>query len=220
MKSEIFWITNFKNEEAAAGARALRLAQIHEKVGKHFGIKVAVAVSPVDVFRVASSVSIPVFSEHADPIDFGKFTGKISPQILKKSGAAGTILNHCENPLDFSVLSNSVACAQRAGLARVVCAENAEKITQLLALDIDYLAFEPPELIGSKDQSVASAAPKSIAQSVANARGIPLLVGAGISSPADVEISLKLGAKGFLVSSAVVKSADPEKKLMELFSAI
>ena len=81
------WITNFKNEELATGANAVKLAKIHEKVAQDTGVHIGVAVSPVDLFRVASEVSIPVFSEHIDPIDYGKFTGHILPQAVKKAGA-------------------------------------------------------------------------------------------------------------------------------------
>ncbi|MFA6361682.1 MAG: hypothetical protein WCX33_02655 [Candidatus Shapirobacteria bacterium] len=42
------------------------------------------------------------------------------------------------------------------------------------------------------------------------------MIGAGIHSKKDVEVSLKLGAKGILISSYIVKSNDPEKRLEEL----
>jgi len=45
---------------------------------------------------------------------------------------------------------------------------------------------------------------------------VPILVGAGIHSAEDVKVSLKLGAKGILISSYIVKSKNPEEKLMEL----
>jgi len=42
------------------------------------------------------------------------------------------------------------------------------------------------------------------------------LVGAGINSKKDVEISLKMGAKGILVASGVIKSKNPYESLKEL----
>ena len=45
---------------------------------------------------------------------------------------------------------------------------------------------------------------------------VPILVGAGIHSAEDVKVSLKLGAKGILISSYIVKSKNPEEKLTEL----
>ena len=209
------WITNFKNYEQSTGQNAVDLAKIHEKVARETGATIAIVVSPVDVYRVAKEVSIPVFSQHVDPIDYGKFTGHILPQAVKKAGAVGTLLNHSERRLDLETLKSAVTCAQKASLTRIVCAENPDEIEKLAELDPDFLAFEPPELIGSTGASVASAKPESIKKSVERSLGIPVLVGAGISSKKDVEISLQLGAKGFLVATAVVKAKDPEKALRE-----
>ncbi len=212
------WITNFKNEEGATGANAVALAQIHEKVAKETGAHIGVAVSPVDLFRVAHEVSIPVFSQHIDPIDYGKFTGHILPQAVKKAGAIGTLLNHSERRIDPEILKDSVACAQKSSLIRVVCAENPDEIEQFAEFDPDFLAFEPPELIGSTTASVSTENPESIAESVKKSRNIPVLVGAGINSVEDVKVALKLGASGFLVATAVVKAKDPEKALREFVS--
>jgi triosephosphate isomerase len=212
------WITNFKNYEGVIGINAVKLAKIHEKVAKQTGATICVAVGACDVFRVSQEVSIPIFSQHVDAIDFGKFTGHILPQNIKRSGAVGTLLNHSERRLDFEVLENTSSCAQKANLARIICAENPEEIEKFSELDPDFLALEPPELIGSTGKSVASENPASITESIKKARGIPLLVGAGINSVSDVEIALELGASGFLVATAITKSDDPEKALLEFVS--
>jgi triosephosphate isomerase len=212
------WITNFKNYERSTGHGAVELALIHEKVAKETGKSIAVVVSPLDVYRVSQAVSIPVFCSHVDPIEYGKFTGHILPGLVRKSGGVGTLLNHSERRIEFEVLDAACACAQKANLARIICAENPEEIEKFARLDPDFLAFEPPELIGATHASVASAKPHSIIESVKLARNIPLLVGAGVSSVKDVETSLKLGAKGFLVATAIIKAENPEKKLREFVS--
>ncbi|MDH3324403.1 MAG: triose-phosphate isomerase [Candidatus Peregrinibacteria bacterium] len=213
------WITNFKNEEAAIGSRALELAKIHEKVAKETGAQIGVAVSPVDLYRISQEVSIPVFAQHVDAIDYGKHSGFILPQAVKKAGAVGTLLNHSEHRTDPEILKNTVSCAQKASLIRIVCAENPEEVEQYAEFDPDMLAFEPPELIGSTTASVATDNPKSIAESVKVSRGIPVLVGAGINSKEDVRVSLDLGAQGFLVATAIVKAPDPEQALRDFVSA-
>ncbi len=217
MFSTPIFITNFKNYEAATGAKAIHMAKVHEEVAKELGVNIAVAVAAPDIYRVSQAVSIPVLAQHIDPIDYGNFTGGILPQGVKNSGAVGTLLNHSEKRLEEDNLSASVACAQKSSLVRVVCAENPEEVEKLSELDPDFLAFEPPELIGAPGKiSVATEQPTSIAESVKMARGIPVLVGAGVCSAKDIEVSLKLGAKGFLVASAVIKSSNPEKKLREM----
>ena len=216
LKTPIF-ITNFKNYESATGRNAVELALIHQEVAELTGASIAIAVSNCDLYRVSQAVSIPVIAQHIDPIDYGSFTGQTLPQNIKNSGAVGTLLNHSEKRLDIEVLTNTLACAQKSSLIRIVCAENPEEIELLAGLDPDFLAFEPPELIGNRSISVATK-PESIIDCVARCQEIPILVGAGINSAKDVEISLKLGAQGFLVASAITKSSNPKKKLLELVS--
>ncbi|MCL4166882.1 UNVERIFIED_CONTAM: hypothetical protein GTU68_057926, partial [Idotea baltica] len=206
--------------EQSTGENAVKLAKIHEKVAKETGASLAVAVSPVDVFRVASEVSIPVFSQHVDGCDYGKFTGHILPQAIKKAGGIGSLINHSERRLEVDAVNHATSCAQKASLCRVICAENPDEVEELSEFDPDFIAFEPPELIGSTTASVASESPDSIAESVTRAKGIPLLVGAGINCKEDVEVSLKLGAQGFLVATAVVKAKDPEKALRMFVEAM
>jgi triosephosphate isomerase len=213
------WITNFKNYEVATGNGAVELAKIHEQVARELKATIAVAVNPVDLYRVSQAVSIPVLAQHVDGVDYGNFTGKVLPQSVKKAGAVGTLLNHSERRLDPEALENTISCAQKASLARIVCAENPEEIEAFAAFGPDFLAFEPPELIGDASKSVASEKPDSILDSVRLAQGIPVLVGAGINCARDVEISLSLGARGFLVASAIVKSKDPLQSLRELVAA-
>jgi triosephosphate isomerase len=66
---------------------------------------------------------------------------------------------------------------------------------------------------------VASEKPEIIKKIVEKYPKIPILVGAGIHSKEDVKVSLKLGAKGILISSFIIKAKDPEKALNEIASA-
>lgn len=213
------WITNFKNYETSTGDAAVSLAKIHEKVAQELGVSIGVCVSALDVYRVSQAVSIPVFSQHADPIEYGKHTGSILPSLIKNSGAMGTLLNHSEKRIDDDIRQESIQKIQKEGLSAIMCAENPEEIRHLSGFQPDMLAFEPPELIGSKTASVSSAHPQSIQESVRASNGIPVLVGAGISSVKDVEVALSLGASGFLVATAITKSDDPETALKAFVSA-
>lgn len=218
LKTPLF-ITNFKNYEQATGQNAVKLALIHQKVAEDTGASIAVAVNAIDLHAVSQAVQIPVFAQHVDPVDYGSFTGHILPQALKKAGAIGSLLNHSEHRLDHDILTNALACAQKSSLIRILCTESPEEAEQLIQLDPDFLAFEPPELIGSSSKSVSSEAPESIKKVVEMSSGIPIIVGAGVNCPADIEVALKLGAQGFLVASAIVKSRNPKKALREFIAA-
>lgn len=218
LKTPIF-ITNFKTYEQATGQRAVDLALIHQEVAEATGASIAVAVQACDLYRVSQAVSIPVFAQHVDPVDYGSFTGHNLPQSVRASGGIGTLLNHSERRLPVDILTNTLACAQKTSLLRIVCCEDVAEVEKFAQLDPDFLAFEPPELIGCCGKSVATEEPDSIKKAV-QATGLPVLVGAGISTAEDIAVSLKLGAQGFLVASAITKAKNPKKILTELVSAL
>ena len=59
-----------------------------------------------------------------------------------------------------------------------------------------------------------------IKDAVKAARGIPLLVGAGVKNSDDVKKGIELGAKGILVASGVVKAKNVEEAIRELIKYI
>ena len=217
LKTPIF-ITNFKTYEQATGKRAVELALIHQEVAQSTGASIAIAVQASDLYRVSQAVSIPVFAQHIDPVDYGSFTGHNLPQSVKINGGIGTLLNHSERRLPEDILTNTLACAQKSSLIRIVCCEDITEVEKFAQFDPDFLAFEPPELIGCCGKSVATEEPDSIKKAV-QATSLPVLVGAGISTAKDIEVSLQLGAQGFLVASAITKAKNPKKVLTELVGA-
>lgn len=212
-------IVNFKAYEHASGKRALELAKIHEKVAKETGVSFAIAVQPVDLRMIASEVSIPVLSQHFDAIEYGAFTGHVSPHILQEAGALGSLLNHAERKLPLDVLEKSIELARSLGFFTLVCADTAYAGKALSELDPDLIAIEPPELIGG-DVSVTSARPQIVSDAVAMIGGGKVLVGAGIKTKEDVMRSLELGASGVLLASGVTKSLNPEKTLFDLAEGV
>jgi triosephosphate isomerase len=212
-----FWLTNIKNYEAASNNRLVELAHAHQTAADASGKNIGMAVSPVDVHQVAQMVSVPVFSQHVDACEYGRHTGWILPEKIKAAGATGTLLNHSEHRIEKEVIKKTIPLCKAAGLQVIVCAESPEEIEVFKTFfgehQPDAWAFEPPELIGSSTASVASATPDSIVESVAKSPNTAVMVGAGIASAQDVAVSLKLGAAGFLVASAIVKSEDPAKAL-------
>ena len=212
-------IVNFKTYESAVGENAVALAKIHEVVAKETGAEIAVAVNALDLEKVATAVKIPVFAQHVDAAGFGSFTGSIPPALVKKMGAVGTLLNHSEKRLDEK-LAECVTAAKAAGLKVVVCAEDDTEAEKIAAeLQPDFVAVEPPELIGG-EVSVTNANPEIVENSVKKVGATPLLVGAGVKNSEDVKIALKLGAKGVLLASGVTKAENPTDVLRDLASGL
>lgn len=212
---------NFKTFEEGTGEKALALAKILEEVSKNFGIPIVAVPQASDIPRIAKEVSIEVWAQHIDPIDYSAHTGWVLPEDLVTSGAKGTFLNHSEHKFaNFEELSKAVTRAKEVGLATLVFASDLEELKKVLELKPNFVAYEPPELIGSKEKSVASERPEVISQAVDIARpyGIPLIVGAGVHLRADVEKSVELGAAGVAVATDIVKAENPEKEVEDLLA--
>ncbi len=212
-------LVNFKLYESAVGQRAVELAQIHERVAKETGASIGVCVNALDLHRVASAVSIPVFAQHVDPVAYGGHTGHISPDLVKGAGAYGTLVNHAEWKIENEYLERVVARCKEVGLFTVVCAETPERARQILAFEPDLIAVEPPDLIGG-EISVSKAEPKIIEECLELVGKGRLLVGAGVKNGEDVRIALELGASGVLLASGITKAADPYAVLMDLVGGL
>ena len=212
-------ITNFKTYKSATGDMAVNLAEIHDEVARETGANIQVVVQAIDLFSVKNAVSIPVLSQHIDPVNFGSATGHILPEAVKIAGAVGTVLNHSERRLSREVLQKSIERAKEVGLKTIVCAETPEEGASFLEFDPDFIAVEPPELIGG-DISVSTAKPEIIENAVKLIGSEKLLIGAGIKNGEDVRIVKKLGAQGVLLASGVTKSDDPKSVLLDLASGL
>lgn len=216
-------VVNFKTYSQATGERAVRLARTCEKVAKDTGIDVFVAVQNVDIFHVSKEVSIPVYAEHVDPVEYGAHTGKDLPEALVENGAAGVVINHSEDQDELKDIEESIKRAGRIGLKTIVCAPTADSSEAIAAFGPDFVAVEPPELIGG-DVSVSKARPELISETVKKVhdidRSIPVLCGAGIKDHEDVRIALELGCEGILIASGVTKAEDPEKALLDLAKGV
>jgi len=212
-------LVNFKVYENAVGEAAVSLAKIHEKVASETGANIAIAVNAIDLAAVCKAVSIPVFAQHVDNLEYGSGTGSVVPDLVKKCGAYGALLNHAEKPVSDDVLKESIRLAKEAGLFVVVCADTPERAKEILPYGPDLLAVEPPELIGG-DISVSKAEADIIKRAVQYIGDDKVLVGAGVKDAEDVRLAVEFGASGVLLASGVTKSSDPEAVLRDLVSGL
>lgn len=209
-------LVNFKTYDTVDGKKAVRLARICEEVALQEKVSIGVAVSALDLRAVVAAVKIPVFAQHVDDVEFGAHTGWIVPAAVKKLGAVGTLLNHAEHQLSFKQVADRVTRCKALGLRTCVCASSLAKTKQMLSLQPDFVAYEPPALIGG-DISV-STAQASILQKVAklDAGKTKVLCGAGVKTAQDVSLSLTYRMHGVLLASGVTKAKNPKKALLEL----
>ncbi len=208
---------NFKTYDQGTGAKALAMAEMIRRVSLVFGIEVVGVVQAGDVYRISSGVEHDwVWCQHADGIEYGAHSGWLLPESIKQNGAAGVMLNHAERKLEWEFLEASVQRCRAVGLRVGVCADSLEEVERVLPLSPDWIAYEPPELIGNKELSVSTAKPEVVEAAVKMCGETTLLIGAGIQGAGDIRKGLELGAKGFLLASSVMTSENPETKLREL----
>jgi triosephosphate isomerase len=139
------------------------------------------------------------------------------------AGAVGSLINHSERRLTLAEIEASVRALQVLKLIPVVCSNNESTSAGAAALGPEYVAIEPPELIGS-GISVSKANPDIIRKSVAAVHAVnpkvKVLTGAGIQSGECVKIAVDLGTDGVLLASSVVKAKDPGSVMRELVSKL
>ena len=216
-------LINFKSYKEATGDRALCLAEICEELSTRYKTTIAVVPQYIDLKEICRKVEIPVFAQHIDAIEkSGAYTGHVVAENLKEIGTTGTLINHSEKKLKLGEIEKCVEIARKNDLISVCCAAESEEAEAIARFNPDFIAIEPPELIGS-GISVSTAKPEVVVNSIKNIQEvnpkIKVLCGAGISSGEDVRKALELGTCGVLVASAVVKASNPEKILEELVKA-
>jgi len=216
-------IVNFKTYPEATGQRALDLSRDLDNVQKKTGISIVVAAQITDIFLISQHVEIPIFSQHLDPQPQGAYTGHVTPEALREAGGRGTLLNHSEKQLGLRVIEETIQRVKAVGLTSVVCANNTHVGAASAALGPDFVAVEPPELIGT-GVAVSKARPQVVTDAVALIRrvnpNVAILCGAGITDGRDASSALRLGAHGILVSSGVVKAKNPKQVALDLAYAM
>jgi len=216
------FIINFKNYEEISGANASRLAKIAEKISKKYRIKIAV-VPPQHLLSEIAKYSIPVLAQHVDVANAGSTTGFIVPEIIKKSKVSGSLINHSEHRISEKDIRELVSRLKKLGMISVVCVKDISEAKKYAKLNPDYIAIEPPELIGT-GKAVSKEKPQVITKSVMAVKqaknSTNLLCGAGIVSGKDVAKAMQLGAKGILVASGIIKAKNWNDIIEEFALAI
>ncbi|MFB6203741.1 MAG: triose-phosphate isomerase [Candidatus Nanohaloarchaea archaeon] len=210
-------IVNFKAYSQGTGRDSVELAEKCIAAARDTGEKLILSVQPEDLLRLEEK-DVEVFAQHIDPVEPGSHTGHVLAEGVRDAGASGTLINHSERRLEKEEIEQAVERAEELGLTTVVCAQSPEECEELSELEPDYIAFEPPELIGG-DVAVSTAKPELIDEAVERSE-VEVLAGAGIKDTEDVERAIEQGCSGVLVASGVVKAGDPEESARRLMEGL
>ena len=216
-------VLNFKTYAEATGEEALKLSRICEEAKDQYDVEMVVVPQAADIRLISENVSIPVYAQHVDGVGFGGYTGHVTAASIKAAGASGTLINHMERSLKLSEIEASIAACRAQGLATIVCTNNIATTRAAAALKPNYVAVEPPELIGS-GIPISKADPGIVTGSVEAVKEIEpevgVLCGAGISRGEDLLGALDLGSVGVLLASGIIKAKNQKKALEDLLSGI
>ena len=216
-------VINYKTYKESIGKRGLEIAIAAEKVSEESGITIGVAPQFVDLRMIVENVNIPVYAQHIDNINPGSHTGHILAEAIKDCGCKGTLINHSEKRMLLADIEAVINRCKDLGLETIVCTNNVNTSKAVAALSPDYIAVEPPELIGT-GIPVSRANPEVVEGTVKAVKEInkdvKVLCGAGISKGEDVKAALDLGAEGVLLASGVVKAKNVEEAIRELIKFI
>lgn len=216
-------LVNLKTYKEGMGNRAHMIAQAAQAVSQESGVTIGVAPGYIDLHPLSHHFSIPVYAQHVDGCEPGANTGHVTVEAIRAAGAAGSLINHSERRLTIADIEASVRGLRAQKLMSVICSNNESTSAGAAALAPDYVAIEPPELIGS-GVSVSKANPEIIKRSVAAVHAVNpnvrVLTGAGIQSGECVKIAVDLGTDGVLLASSVVKSKEPAAVLRDLVSKL
>jgi triosephosphate isomerase len=214
---------NYKTYPEILGKKGWDLSRRFAGVADDTGASIVLAPPTSDLAHVAKLVHIPVFGQHVDAVEPGQTTGWTPPEALLEAGAAGTLINHSERKVAWEEMAIVIPRCRDLGLEVIACADDLAEAETLAKISPEYIAIEPPELIGG-DVSVTTARPEVVSSAVARIRAanpkVTVLCGAGVKTRKDVAKALELGTSGVLLSSGVVKAKDPEKALRDLVKGL
>jgi len=212
-------VLNVKTYTEAVGTNAVSLAKAMEQISEETGVSMAIAVQATDISLCYNETNIPVYAQHIDPIRPGSHTGWTLPEAVKEAGAVGTLINHSEHQLKLSDIDACLTRANEVFLDQIVCTNNIMTSKAASVLGPQFIAVEPPELIGG-DISVTTSDPGIVSGTVEAVKvlnkQVKVLCGAGVKNGVDVKKALELGAEGVLLASGVVKAKDPLEVLQDL----
>ncbi|MFL6479983.1 MAG: triose-phosphate isomerase [Nitrososphaera sp.] len=213
-------IINFKNYEEISAGNALKLAESARQVAEKFQIEIVLAPPPPVLALIAKVIQMPVICQHVDDQKLGPSTGFVIPEMAKSYGVIGSLINHSEHRMEMSSVARLVKRLRKLDMVSIVCAQDPQEVIEISALEPDFIAIEPPELIGS-GRAVSKENPAIITKSI-QAAGLrsSIICGAGISDRDDVSRAMELGSRGILVASGVIKATPWEKKITELASGM
>ena len=217
------FVINCKTYLEVTGRKAVELAKIADEVSEEKEVSLLFIPQLTDITAVSKVVgNVSVFAPHIDPIMPGPHTGHVLAEALKEAGAIGTMINHAEHRLLLNDVRVAIERTKRVGLISVVCANTPLEAKAIAILKPDMMIVEPPELIGT-GKAVSKVMRNYTSEAVKAVKSVDpsilVIVGAGITSPEDVEEVISMGADGTGGTKFILDVKDKKKLLLQMTKA-
>src|SRR5215213_7825739 len=216
------FIINLKNYIETAGDNTLRIVKDAERVSEKLDVEIIISPPQPSLALIAKQTKLKVISQHIDLKRHGATTGFYVAEIIEKVGAIGSLINHSEHSIKTEEIKQLIEKLKEINLLSFVCVKTVEELKEILKFEPDFIAIEPPELIGTQ-KSISSEKPFLIQKSNELIKqenyGAKLICGAGINKGEDIKMAVENGASGILVSSSITRANNWYDKVFELASA-
>ena len=203
------------------GEDTLKLARKCEELAVKYDFDVIYTAQHVDLAMIAKECPhLIVTAQHMESLKPGRGMGHILPEALKAAGVKATFLNHAENPMTVSELTDTIRRADELGILTIVCADDIADAKAIAQLHPDVMVCELKSLIGtgkSADISYMEATNEAVKTVSPETK---TLQAAGISTGDDVYKAIQSGADATGGTSGIVAAPDPFAKLDEMFEAL
>ena len=168
------FVINCKNYEEISGDKIIKFVKTAERVSKKFKVKIAIT-PPQHLIGLVADSSVPILAQHVDDSKIGSTTGFVIPELLKKSKVKGSLINHSEHRITNKEIERLILKLKELKMISIVCVKDVAEAKKYAKLNPDYIAIEPPELIGS-GKAVSKEKPESDYKGCKGSKGVQKII--------------------------------------------
>jgi len=203
------------------GKKSLELAKAADDAARETGITLFFTCPFADIRLIKENTdNLIVTAQHMDALVPGRGMGHVLPESLKEAGASAVFLNHAENPLNVSVLYETIKRAKALDILTIVCADSVGEAVAVAQMKPDILLCEPTDLIGTGQVADNTYIHETAAAIRAIDEDILVMIASGITTAEDVYNVIKEGGDGSGGTSGILNAPDPGERVHEMARAM
>ena len=203
------------------GDKVLELALAAEAASIKYDIDVMLITPYTEIRRVAENCKkLIIIAPYMDTLRPGRGMADVLPEAIKAAGAKGVVINHCERPMTFPEIKQTIERAQELELLSFACADSIAESRAIAQLHPDIINPEPTELIGSAKTSGMNFVTETIRAIKSIYHDIIVEQAAGITTSRQVYDLIFAGAEGVGMASGIFKSPDPFRMIDEAVAGV